>query len=349
MPTALDVAPLLAPAPPAEVRAYRDRQRADGGGAATRVIAIVVAAMGAGVIALTMLFVIIGMLATAVVQGAPGQAILALALGAVTAFVVWLIIRGAVRGGAVWERWTRIDAFARANGLRFSPREPSPGYRGLIFGIGSDRAVVEHCCATTGRFVDMGGYVFTTGSGRNRRVHRWSFLAIRLDRRLPNMVLDARQNNGVLGSNLPVALARDQVLHLEGDFDRYFTLYCPKDYERDALYVFTPDLMALLIDEAAPFDVEIVDDWFFAYSSRPLDMLQPATYGRLFRIIDTVGAKAVGQTERYRDDRMPDALAANLVAPAGRTLRRRWSVGGVIAIALLAGFAIVQIVSWSLR
>ena len=39
---------------------------------------------------------------------------------------------------------------------------------------------------------------------------------------------------------------RTQVLSLEGDFDRYFTLYCPKEYERDALYVFTPDLMALL-------------------------------------------------------------------------------------------------------
>lgn len=51
--------------------------------------------------------------------------------------------------------------------------------------------------------------------------------------------------------------ARDQVLSLEGDFDRYFTPYCPKQYERDALSVFTPDLMALCIDEAAPFDIEI--------------------------------------------------------------------------------------------
>lgn len=43
------------------------------------------------------------------------------------------------------------------------------------------------------------------------------------------------------------------MLSLEGDFDRYFTLYCPGDYERDALYVFTPDLLALLIDESRHF------------------------------------------------------------------------------------------------
>jgi hypothetical protein len=348
MPTALDVVPLLTPASPAAVRAYRDAQRASGLGA-TATVAIVLAVLGCLAFGIPMLFVVAGMLATAAVQGSPLQALLAVALAGATALLLWVVIRAAIRAGAHWERWTRIDAFARANGMRFSPRESDPGYRGLIFGLGHDRVVTEHSCATAGRFVDMGGYEYVTGSGRNRAVHRWSFLAIRLDRRLPNMVLDSKQNNGVLGSNLPVALARDQILHLEGDFDRYFTLYCPRDYETDALYVFTPDLMALLIDEAAPFDVEIVDDWFFAYSSRPLDMLQPATYGRLFRIIDTVGAKTVGQTERYRDDRMPDALATNAVAPQGRTLRRGWSVGGAIAAAVLVGIAVVQIASWALR
>ena len=70
------------------------------------------------------------------------------------------------------------------------------------------------------------------------------------------MVLDSRDNNGLVGgATLPATFRRDQVLSLEGDFNRYFTLYCPRQYERDALYVFTSDLISLLNDEADPFDV----------------------------------------------------------------------------------------------
>ncbi|MEO7546479.1 MAG: hypothetical protein ABIT21_09370 [Terrimesophilobacter sp.] len=76
---------------------------------------------------------------------------------------------------------------------------------------------------------------------------------------VPNMILDAKSNN-FLWTNLPQNFSRNQVLSLEGDFDKHFTLYCPKEYEHDALYVFTPDLMTRLIDHAAGYDVELVDD-----------------------------------------------------------------------------------------
>lgn len=38
----------------------------------------------------------------------------------------------------------------------------------------------------------------------------------------------------------------------------------------DALYLFTPDIMARFIDNAAQLDVEIVDDWLFLYLQRPV-------------------------------------------------------------------------------
>ena len=129
--------------------------------------------------------------------------------------------------------------------------------------------------------------------------------------------------------NLPATFDKSQILSLEGDFDKYFTLYCPKEYERDALYVFTPDLMALLIDEAAPFDVEIVDDWMFVYSNVAFRTGDANLYARLFRIIDTVGAKALTQTDRYVDARVGD-FSANVVAPQGARLKRGVSVGAIV-------------------
>jgi hypothetical protein len=341
MPTPLDLAPLTAPMPSSAVQAWRARARASGAPWATvsmqQVVAIVIAVLIALFVVLTFGGVIGGMLAGAA-RGDGSSAIGGVVFLGVIAVVAALIVRAILRGTGRWRRWARIDAFARANGFAFSPQDLPPGYPGLIFALGSARQVREHVMSTSGRFFDMGGYVYTTGSGKNRTTHDWSFLAVRLDRRMPNIVLDSRTNNGILGSNLPVALARDQVLHLEGDFDRYFTLYCPTDYATDALYVFTPDLVALLIDEAAPFDVELVDDWFFAYSSRQLDMSAPATYERLFRIIDTVGAKAVHQTEHYRDDRVAGSLVSNVIAPQGARLRRGVSVGAVIGGVLVVGW-----------
>jgi hypothetical protein len=154
------------------------------------------------------------------------------------------------------------------------------------------------------------------------------------------MVLDSRSNNGFFGTNLPESFGRNQVLSLEGDFDRHFTLYAPKEYERDALYLFTPDLMALLIDEASPFDVEIVDDWMFIYSARPFDSLQPASYQRLFSIMATVGAKTLSQSARYSDER---AIAPGMIAPQGARLRRGVSVLSVVAVTGIGAYWI-----WSL-
>ena len=60
-------------------------------------------------------------------------------------------------------------------------------------------------------------------------------------------------------------------LSIEGDFDEHFALHSPPVSQRDAVYIFTPDLMALLIDETGDFDVEIVDV-FVVYSRHGFDL-----------------------------------------------------------------------------
>lgn len=247
--------------------------------------------------------------------------------------LAFFMIRAIVRGGS-WETWLRLDTFARANGMAFSPSDPNPQYPGAIFNQGDSRVALNHLSSTTDRFLDIGNFRYMTGGGKSRTTHNWGFMALQLDRRLPNMVLDSKANNGLFGgTNLPAYFDKKQILSLEGNFNEYFTLYCPQQYERDALYVFTPDLMALLIDNAAPFDVEIVDDWMFVYSATPFPSTAPGVYQRLFRIVDTVGAKTLTQTDRYVDQNIGD-FAANVVAPHGQRLKRGWSVGALITIGI---------------
>ena len=338
MPTSIDFAPLLTPAAPEEVAAWKAQAKASGarwanvnpsgiiGLVLVVPVAIGLVTIGGGFTTFVLdtvrdsrntgLLVILGLLFLGF-------------LG-----VVALVIVGAIGSfGRRWELWVRLDRFARRNGMTFSPLDSYPQYPGAIFQIGYSRESVDHLVSSTGRFFDFGNYRYTTGSGKNKQTHTWGFLAFHLDRKLPNMVLDSRANNGFFGTNLPARFDKKQILSLEGDFDRYFDLYCPKEYERDALYVFTPDLMALLIDEAAPFDVEIVDDWMFVYSTVPFGAGDANMYARLFRIIDTVGAKTLTQTDRYVDERVGD-FAANVVAPQGARLKRSVA-GGAILIAVI--------------
>lgn len=337
MTRSIDYTALTAPHSKAEIKAYRARKRAErGSSTAIRIASIVIYVVVASVIGLIAVVVGARTVVTLLADAARGDAGLGAgsAIGlavasAVVALILFLLYR-AIFGLGRWEKAMRLEGFATANTLRYSTHSANPSYPGTIFGLGHSRAAIDHVTASSGRFLDIGSYRYKTGSGKEEVTHTWGFMALSLDRSLPHMILDSKANNGLFGSsNLPAAFSKSQVLSLEGDFDRYFTLYCPREYERDALYVFTPDLMALLIDEAAPYDVEIIDNWMFVYSSVRLDPLSPATYQRMFRIVDTVGAKTLSQTDRYVDERV-GSFASNIVAPQGRRLKRGVSVFSIV-------------------
>lgn len=339
----IDYTPLFAEVSRDDVVQYRAELARVSTQVAHEQVARVVTWVVAGLVIVTMSLVVVFPLLITLFAIASGARPITESLAALPGLIIVIVaavlaVRFLRSTQQSWQQRVRMSRFAAANGLTFEPRSPAPSYPGAIFGIGSSRVVTDHFRTPDGRFIDFGNYTYVTGSGKSRTTHRWGFLAMHLDRALPHMLLDSTANNGMFGaSNLPTAFRRDQVLSLEGDFNRYFTLYCPKQYERDALYVFTPDLMALLIDEAAPFDVEIIDRWLFVYAARPFPLADPATYQRLLRIVSTVGAKALSQTDRYVDERI-GVFSANIVAPAGQRLKSgvRWAgiiVMGVIVVA----------------
>lgn len=336
MTRAIDYTALTNPVTKQDVAAFKAESKAAG---RTWGSNGVVEGVAVGCAAVLFVFVAVSMIGSFIAMGASaisssgspvgyGAIFVAVLFLALIVVGIVLGVRGAFGLGR-WEKWMRLSRFASANQLVYSPFSADPQYPGAIFGLGRSRRAIDHLRSTTDRFLDMGNYQYVTGSGKNSTTHNWGFMALHLDRRLPHMVLDSTANNSWFGTNLPSTFKKEQALSLEGDFNKYFTLYCPKEYERDALYVFTPDLMALLIDEAAPFDVEIVDDWMFVYSSAKFDPKSPALYHRLFRIVDTVGAKTLTQTDRYVDDRIGQ-FSANIVAPQGQRLKKGVPVAAII-------------------
>ncbi len=341
--TTLDYSQLTSSVTRHDVAEFR-RQSAGSISAATSAISVAVVVVL--IVAAAIFFSTFLSVSSRFLSGGPSGFVIVVAMFVAAGLVIAVHLVGSY---AKWARLLRLSRFAQANGLTLTSNGLVPSYAGAIFGIGSARRVPERLSRTSAPPIDVGNLTYTTGSGKNRKVHHWGYLAIKLGRTLPHMVLDAKANN-FFGSNLPTKFSRSQVLQLEGDFHRYFTLYCPQEYEPDALYVFTPDLMARLIDEAVLFDVEIIDDWMFLYSARPLELTNAATIARIFRIVDTVGDKIVGGTKRYADDRVTESLAPqdgvftpsarmahNTVARQGRRLQRGIPVATLIIVVAIAG------------
>src|SRR5690606_8632995 len=91
---------------------------------------------------------------------------------------------------------------------------------------------------------------------------------------LPHFIFESRARSGLF-DDLPVAVGRQQRLPLEGDFDRWFHLHVPLDYERDALTVITPNVMAALIDHADKFNIEMIDDYVVFFTHDGSDFTTP--------------------------------------------------------------------------
>lgn len=324
-----DTRPLTEPADRTTVRAYVQQLRQSGrvptGGAAKLVVGIIAGLVFLVVFGSTFVSIIGSFLSIGLSGGAGGGSgiftivpiIMLVAVAGIAAVAVTAIVRAARGSGG--ERWWRLDRFAQANGMTWYPSAPNPSLPGMIFGQGSAREATDVLRGTAPRFVEFGNYRYTTGSGKNRTTHRWGYVAVKLSSPLPHIVLDATSNNSLFGSNLPASFDRDQRLSLEGDFDRHFALYCPQGYERDALYLFTPDVMARFIDSAAALDVEIVDDWMFFYGKRDFATLDPATWAWLFGAVAAVLDK-FAQWERWRDDRLTGPFPAPASAPASDAL-----------------------------
>ncbi|RKT31567.1 hypothetical protein DEU34_2638 [Microbacterium sp. AG1240] len=351
---AFDARPLTEPVDAREARAHVRRMKTEGRAPTSSAAGIVIVVIGGFVIVSTLFTVGVGVVTALVRGGLGGVAVFPVIVAiAVCGGIVFLAVRG-VRGRAV--RWMRLDRFARANGLTYVPKLDDPQLPGMIFHRGSSRASTDLMRGEQPRFVEFANYSYTTGSGKNRTTHRWGYVAVKLDVPLPHIILDAIGNNGLFGaSNLPATYDRDQRLSLEGDFDQHFALYCPQGYERDALYLFTPDIMARFIDNAAQLDVEIVDDWLFLYAKRDVSTLDPATWGWLFTVVAALLDK-LSQWARWRDDRLAppalDAVASGIpgaqpgqapvllppppgVAASGRRLKTRVSWVALIVFGVL--------------
>ncbi|GAB3754560.1 hypothetical protein [Microlunatus parietis] len=302
MPRTFDTTALRRPVGDPEVRAYR-RQLA-GRGTATwgspvptrRILAWVAVVVGLPVAG--------GQVAVnrfgAPFEGAAAVSVLIFLVGLVGGLVV-LHASGTV-GLEPWREQLRCREFAAANELECAARTDAANYPGIVFKAGYRRLTEQRIWSTSGPYFEVGLHRYESGHDQQEQQYEWRYLAFPLPGVLPYLMLNARLDETLPG-DLGEFGAADRIQTLDGVMDEHFTLYCRPEDRFDAFYVFTPDVMALLIDHARDLDVEVAADWLFFYSRFRLQVSDPDTWARVAvleeKVVPLISARS--RSHRSRD------------------------------------------------
>lgn len=236
----------------------------------------------------------------------------------------------------------KIQRFAAENDMQYVRRGGYYGQTGSLFRLGSrqSRLLLERLFVRRRRFNEIGNYRFQSG----RNIRMFGYIRMKLPRHLPHMMLcktfaDNAHSSQLAGIAVPVDTT--QRLSLEGDFNNYFTLYAPVNYERDALYIFTPDVMAAFTDHAHAYSAEIIDNNLYIYHEAPFDLSRPEQFEDILRVTSAIRGSLTNQSRRYADEKTgePDRIARE-----GRRLRfHLWPVGIVFIVLAITLYAYQQI------
>ncbi|MET0932173.1 MAG: hypothetical protein ABWX56_00555 [Mycetocola sp.] len=235
-----------------------------------------------------------------------GDLVVAMAILAVWFFGSFLLHRWAARPPSPRTRlkeW-RQTLTALANGFEYRPNSDVT-FTSMV--TSAPNGVRGHP-----RFVAP-GVEFGNLKPRAGRSGEWHYLAVKLPAVLPHLILDATSNDGIV-SDLPGRIDRAQRLSLEGDFDRWFTVYAPVTYESDALYFLTPDVMAAFIDTASGYNIEIIDDSLVFFAPSAVDFATPGPWHSIQEILVHAASRIVGSARRYRDERVPGQDIAPVIS-----------------------------------
>ncbi|MDF2507919.1 MAG: hypothetical protein K0Q52_1778 [Microbacterium sp.] len=145
--------------------------------------------------------------------------------------------------------------------------------------------------------------IFVVGDREGATTHIVRAVRIPLPSESPRITLRSRKGGGAL-SVLPRRPTGRSQLRLEGDFSDVFEVSVPHGYETDALYVLTPDLMAILLDESADLDMEIIDSTLHLYFPA-VDLTDESELRGFLTVIAALHDRFGRRTLLYRDEAAP--------------------------------------------
>lgn len=98
-------------------------------------------------------------------------------------------------------------------------------------------------------------YPYTLGNNFQTEGKRMNGISVTIPKTLPHIYLDNHADSRTRGPRF--TFHNSQRVMLEGDFNKYFQLFVPKQFHNQALSILSPDVMQTLIKSNQKYDVEI--------------------------------------------------------------------------------------------
>jgi len=147
--------------------------------------------------------------------------------------------------------------FAAARGWVYEEGRTIEGEKALLFRQGKHRAITQSVRGEySGQPLSIFEYQYTIGSGKSKRTLYYTIFEVTCAGTFPHFFLNNISNGEYLSFGEKMWLPR---LTLPDGFEKKFVLYAPKQYEIEALEIFTPDTLQFLLDTNWPHDLELVD------------------------------------------------------------------------------------------
>ena len=269
---------------------------------------------------------------------APDKYYIALGLAAAAVIGIFIMTRTStysLREEA--DRRLRLARLAEANNITYTEDVKNLSYPGLLFDDKYGVTVTQRLQIDHENDIEVGNY--RTSSSNDRYSKDGGYIRIKLKKHMPHILLFGQEFSDFEETQI----VGSQKVSLEGDFDRHFRLYVPTERHRDVRYMFTPDFMALLIDSATAYDVEIIDDQLFVYKSEPFNLLYRKEYEKIFQIIAALKDEMTMKTQRY-SDMVVRSEPANGNAEKYKRLRSSYVADIKMLFGVMIAFAITLVV-----
>lgn len=157
--------------------------------------------------------------------------------------------------------------FAQKNGFSYQQKGWIEGQNGAAFLVGHGKIMEDILQGEiAGLPLALFNYRYTVGSGKNSRTYNFTVLDLDLKTPVPPMLLlvDRQYFGDDLADN---NLNYPSKIELPQNQENIFNLYCEKEYEIEALQIFTPEFLNRIAEKYRRFSLDFVGTKIYIYSS----------------------------------------------------------------------------------
>lgn len=157
--------------------------------------------------------------------------------------------------------------FAAVRQMTYQYKGDPAAEAAVMFRQGHGRKINHIITGThNGRGLRIFNYQFTSGYDRDSKKYTYTVFGFTFNGQFPHLYLNS------FGDRFGTKIG--EVIPLPAEFEKKFRLSAPKEYEIEALQVFTPDLLAHLLDVQLDYDIELVNQELLIFVTGQLDTLQ---------------------------------------------------------------------------